>query len=445
MTISVRFAPSPTGNLHIGNLRAALLNFLYARKHDGRFWLRLDDTDNERSRPEYAANIEQSLGWAGITWDRFTRQSDRLAEYEAAAETLKAAGRLYPAYETAEELALKRKGRLAQGLPPIYDRAALTVSDADTRRYEAEGRKPHWRFKLAPGTIEWPDIVHGMLKFDAATMSDPVLIREDGSPLFILSGVVDDAEFGITHIIRGDDHITNTAVQIQIFEALGAPIPVFAHFSQLVDAEGGKLSKRKGGLGIMELEEQGYEPLAIVNLLARLGTADPVEARTALQDVIDGFELTHFSKSAARLDFEELDRINARILHAMPFVDAQPRLTARGMAAMEETFWLSVRGNLTKFSDIDTWWQVAEGPVTSMIEDADFAAAAAELLPPEPWDDTIWGAWTAALKEKNRQIGQGFVFALAPCVDRAGTRARNACAIAADRTRTGLGKVEWRE
>jgi glutamyl-tRNA synthetase len=251
-----------------------------------------------------------------------------------------------------------------------------------------------------------------MLKFDAATMTDPVLIREDGSPLFILSGVVDDAEFGISHIIRGDDHITNTAVQIQIFEALGAAIPVFAHFSQLVDAEGGKLSKRKGGLGIMELHEQGIEPLAIVNLLARLGTADPIEAHTTMQDVIDGFELTHFSKSAARLDMEELARLNAKILHAMPFADAQPRLTARGLAAMEESFWLAVRGNLSLFADIDNWWQVAVGPVKPMIDDRDFIATAASLLPQDPWDDTTWGAWTAALKAQTAKSGKGLFLPL---------------------------------
>jgi glutamyl-tRNA synthetase len=411
MTVNLRIAPSPTGRLHIGNLRTALVNYLYARKHDGRFWLRLDDTDVERCKPEYAADIEHVLGWLGLTWDRFARQSDRLDRYAEAAEALKASGRLYPAYETPEELALKRKGRLAQGLPPTYDRAALNMDDATRVRMETT-RKAHWRFRLNPGIVEWPDVVHGMLRFDSSTMSDPVLIREDGSPLFILSGVVDDAEFNITHVIRGDDHITNTAVQIQIFEALGAAIPVFAHLPLLLDAEGGKLSKRLGSVSVSELIETGIEPMALANLLARLGTSDPVEPFTDILSLVEGFELTHFNRAAARLDIADLERLNAKVLHNTPFIDVQPRLTARGLADMDEAFWLAVRGNLQTFADIDTWWQVAEGPVTPIVEDAGFADLAAQHLPQEPFDDTTWSAWTNALKAASGRAGKALFMPL---------------------------------
>jgi glutamyl-tRNA synthetase len=412
MTISVRYAPSPTGRVHIGNLRPALINYLYARKHGGLFWLRLDDTDSERSKPEYAAEIEHMLNWVGLTWDRYARQSDRMAEYAAAAETLKAAGRLYPAYETPEELSLKRKTQLSQGLPPVYDRAALSLTEADIARLEGEGRKPHWRFRMNPGIIEWPDLVHGMVRFDAAVLGDPIVIREDGNPLFVLSGVVDDAEFGITHVLRGDDHIANNALQIQIFEALGAPIPVFAHTPLLVDADGGKLSKRLGALSLAEMRDQGIEPMALASLLARLGTSDPIEPFTDMNALVEGFDLSHFNRAAARFDMVELQRLSAKELHNMPFLDAQPRLTARGLADMTEEFWLAVRGNLTLFADIDHWWQVAEGPIDAAIEDRDFLRQAAGLLPEAPWDETTWGLWTNAVKVETGKSGKALFMPL---------------------------------
>ncbi len=406
MTISVRYAPSPTGRIHIGNLRPALINYLYAQKHGGLFWLRMDDTDTERSSPKHAAEIEHMLNWVGITWDRFARQSDRMAEYEAAAETLKASGRLYPAYETQDELALKRKSQLSRGLPPAYDRTALALSESDRRRLEDEGRRPHWRFRMEPGSIEWPDLVHGIMRFDASALGDPIVIREDGRPLFILSGVVDDVEFGITHILRGDDHIANTASQMQIFEALGAPIPVFAHTPLLVDADGGKLSKRLGALSLAEMREQGIEPMALASLLARLGTSDPVEPFTDMLSLVAGFDLSHFSHAAARFDIVELQRLSGKILHNTSFMEAQPRLTARGLASMDEAFWLAVRGNLTVFADIDQWWQVAEGPVTPVSDDPAILQAAAALLPEEPWDEATWNTWTTAVKAATGKKGR---------------------------------------
>jgi glutamyl-tRNA synthetase len=413
MSISVRFAPSPTGLLHVGNMRLALINYLYAKKHEGKFWLRLDDTDEERSKPEYATEIEHALGWVGLAWDRFTKQSDRMAQYAAAAEQLKASGRLYPAFETPEELSLKRKARLSQGLPPIYDRSALAIAESDRERYAAEERRAHWRFKLEPGLIEWPDLVHGHMKFDAETMSDPVVIREDGRPLFILSGAVDDAEFGITHIIRGDDHIANTAVQIQIFKALDAAIPVFAHLPLLLDAEGDKLSKRLGSLSIKQLrEEEGIEPLALASLLAKLGTSDPIEPRASLDQLVREFDLSKVNHASSRFDYVELERLSAKVLHKLRYADVVPRLTARGLTDLDEHFWQAVQGNLTRFSDIDLWWQIAQGPVTPTIQDREFASIAARLLPPEPWDDKTWETWTVALKEETGRSGKALFLPL---------------------------------
>jgi glutamyl-tRNA synthetase len=402
MTVAVRFAPSPTGRLHVGSLGRALINYLYARKHDGKFWLRLDDTDQARSRPEFVEDIEQTLAWCGLEWDHYVRESDRFDRYEQVAEELKAKGRLYPAYETVEELALKRKAKLSQSLPPVYERA----TPENIQRYEAEGRKPHWRFQLIEKPVEWPDIVHGPMKFNALTMSDPVVIREDGTPLFIFTGVVDDADFGITHVIRGDDHIANTAVQIQIFEAIDAPVPVFTHLPLLMDADGQKLSKRVGSLSVAELREQEIEAMALLSLLAKLGTSDPIEPRANLVQLIEEFDLTRFNRAAVRFDMVELERLSAKVLHMMEYVDAQPRLTARGLADLTEEFWLAVRGNLTKFSDIDTWWQVAEGPVTPVIADEAIMVAALAELPAEPWDETSWETWTKAVKASTGKTGR---------------------------------------
>ena len=402
MTVAVRFAPSPTGRLHVGSLGRALINYLYARKHDGQFWLRLDDTDQARSKPEFVEDIEQTMAWAGLEWNHYVRESDRFDRYDEVAAELRAAGRLYPAYETVEELALKRKAKLSQSLPPVYEPA----SSENTSRYEAEGRKPHWRFKLNAEPVEWPDVIHGPMKFNAQTMSDPVVIREDGVPLYMFTSVVDDADFGMTHVIRGDDHIANTAIQIQIFAAMGAPIPVFAHLPMLTDPDGHKLSKRVGSLSVAELREQEVEAMALVSLLAKLGTSDPVEPRANLQQLVDEFDLTKFNRAAVKFDMAELERLSAKVVHSLDYMAAQPRLTARGLADLSEEFWLAVRGNLAKFSDIDLWWQVAEGPITPMISDEEFMQAALAALPPEPWTADTWGSWTSALKATTGKKGR---------------------------------------
>ncbi|TNC11743.1 glutamate--tRNA ligase [Methylobacterium terricola] len=396
----VRFAPSPTGFLHIGNARPALFNALFARREGGRFWLRLDDTDTARSTPAFAAAIEEDLGWLGIVPDGMFRQSERLAIYDAAAERLKAAGRLYPAYETAEELERRRRRQLGRGLPPVYDRAALTLTDEERAAFEAEGRRPHWRFRLDPGTVTWDDLVRGPCHVEADSLSDPVLIREDGSYLYTLPSVVDDAETGVTHVIRGEDHVTNTAVQIQIFSALGAPVPVFAHHNLLTTASGEGLSKRLGHLSLRGLRESGYEPMAVAALAVLTGSAEAVRPVSDLDELAALVDLAHVSRAPAKFDEHELDGLNARVVHALPSAAVAERLTALGVAPERaQAFWEVVRANLTRVSDAAEWWRVVEGPVTPVTgETPDLLAVARQALPPEPWDATTWKRVTEAVR-----------------------------------------------
>jgi len=403
--IAVRFAPSPTGLLHIGNIRPALFNWLFARKHGGRFVLRLDDTDLARSREEYADAIREDLQWLGLAWDEEVRQSDRLALYAEAVEKLRAADRLYPAYETPDELDRRRKRQRAQGLPPIYDRAALTLSDEDRAKLEAEGRKPHWRFKLDHREVAWDDLIRGAQTIDAGSLSDPILVREDGTYLYTLPSVVDDIALGITHVIRGEDHVANSGAQIQIFEALGGPVPQFAHHNMLVGAEGESLGKRLGTLSIRQMREEGLEPLAILSHSAAIGTSDAVDAHQNLDELIESFDLAKVSRAPARFDMEELRGVNARLLHARPFEAVADELTTLGVGGGED-FWLAVRGNVVVLSDALEWWQVVEGPITPVIEDEELCKAAAGLLPPQPWDAATWKAWTDAVKAETGKKGR---------------------------------------
>lgn len=392
----VRFAPSPTGYLHIGNARPALFNWLFARRHRGRFLLRYDDTDTARSKPEYAAAIAEDLGWLGILPDQVIRQSERLAIYDAAAERLRAAGRLYACYETPDELDRRRKRQLARGLPPIYDRAALTLTAEQKAALEAEGRRPHWRFLLEARAVAWDDLVRGPSHVDCASLSDPVLVREDGSYLYTLPSVVDDIETGVTHVIRGEDHVTNTAVQAQIFEALGAALPVFGHHNLLTTASGEGLSKRLGHLSLRGLRDAGVEPLAVAALAVLVGTSDAVRPVESLDELAGLVELAHVSRAPAKFDEHELETLSARTLHQMPFAAAAERLAAAGIGG-GEAFWLAVRGNLARFDEATLWWRVVAGPVTPVIADAAFAAKAAALLPAEPFDATSWKSWTQAV------------------------------------------------
>ena len=407
----VRFAPSPTGFLHIGNARTALLNALFARREGGTFVLRLDDTDLARSREEFAKAIREDLAWLGVPPDREVRQSDRFPLYAAAAERLKAAGRLYSAYETPDELEFRRKRQLARGLPPVYDRAALKLSEDDRRQLEAEGRRPHWRFLLDRRTVAWTDLVRGDSHVDCASLSDPVLVREDGTYLYTLPSVVDDVDLSVTHVIRGEDHVTNTAVQIQIFEALGAPPPAFAHHNLLTTASGEGLSKRLGHLSLKGLREAGFEPQAVASLAVLVGSAEavrPVKDPAELARLVD---FAHISRAPARFDEAELDELNARLVHDMPFAEARPRLKALGIGG-GEAFWLAVRANLGKVAHAAGWWRVVAGPIAPVIEDADFAAKASALLPPEPWDEGTWRTWTDAVKAATGRKGRALFMPL---------------------------------
>lgn len=403
----VRFAPSPTGLLHVGNIRAALFNWLYAKQQGGTFILRLDDTDRARSRAEFEQGIERDLAWLGLDWARKEKQSDRLAHYDTARDHLIATGRLYPCYETPEELEFKRKRLLAQGRPPVYDRAALKLSDDDRRRLEGEGRRPHWRFKLVAEEVRWDDLVRGAQHVDEASQSDPVLVRADGTYLYSFTSVVDDIAFAITHVIRGEDHVTNTGAQIQMFQALDATVPVFAHLPLLVDAAGGGLSKRTGSLSVADLRERGIEAFAISALLARLGTADAVEPVASLDALVASVDFARVGRAAARFSEDELAQLSARTLHLLPYVTVKARLAAID-SDLGEAFWLAVRGNLATLSDAGDWARVVNGPVAPVLEDPAFLAEATALLPTDPWDETSWKTWTGAVAtatgRKGRQL-----------------------------------------
>lgn len=405
----LRFAPSPTGRIHIGNGRTAILNWLYARKNGGKFVLRYDDTDVERSKVEFAEGIAVDLDWLGITPDRVEYQSKRFAAYDAAAERLKATGRLYPCYETADELERRRKRQLARHQPPVYDRAALKLSDEERQALEAEGRKPHWRFNLEHRIVEWTDLIRGPQHIDTTNLSDPVLVREDGTYLYTLPSVVDDIDFGITHVIRGEDHVVNTAVQIEIFEALAGTVPSFAHHSLLTGADGQGLSKRLGSLAIASLRDEGLEAMAVVSHAALLGTSDSIHPCIDYRELIDGFDLGKLSRAPARFDDNELRGLNARLLHMLPYEAVKARLTHG-----EEAFWLAVRGNLTLFADVGAWWTIVAGDITPVIagEDRDFIATAAQLLPPSPWSSETWKTWTEAVKTKTGRKGKALFMPL---------------------------------
>ena len=405
----VRFAPSPTGRIHIGNARTALMNFLFARKYHGQFILRFDDTDVARSKEEYAAAIESDLAWLGVVPDAVVRQSQRFGLYDAAAEKLRAPGRLYPAYETNEELERRRRRQQARGLPPIYDRAALQLTAADRARLEAEGRRPHWRFRLDPTIVRWDDLVRGESHIDCASLSDPVLVREDGTYLYTLPSVVDDMDLAVSHIIRGEDHVTNTAVQIQLFEAFAGQgsAPLFGHHNLLTSVSGEGLSKRSGALSIAALREEGIEPLAVAGCAVLIGTSDSVHPVHSLDALAAELDLQHVSRTQARFDPAELRSLSARTLHQMSFEDARERLTAAGIAGDKaEDFWLAVRGNLTSFGEVAEWWRVIAGEIAPRIEDADVLAAARETLPQEPWDEATFGRWMALLKERVDRKGK---------------------------------------
>lgn len=403
---TVRYAPSPTGRLHLGNARPALINWLFARANAGRYILRLDDTDTARSTEAFARGIEEDLAWLGVTPDFKVRQSDRTALYDTARDKLIAAGRLYPAYETEQELDTKRARARLLNRPPIYDRAALNLTPEQIAKYEAEGRKPHWRFRLDGRPVQFNDLIKGPQTVNTASMSDPVLVRADGSYLYTLPSVVDDIDLAITHVIRGEDHVSNTGTQIEIFEALGGKVPTFAHHNLLTGAEGEGLSKRIGSLSLGELREAGYEPMAVAIEAVLTGTSLPLEPHANLDELAGVFSLSAVSHGSARFDPAELASLNTRILHQMPYETARPRLEPLGLAS--EPLWLALRGNLSVFGDIADLATLVSGPVTPVIapDDRDYLAAARDLLPAEPWDETTWSKWTDALKAATGRKGR---------------------------------------
>ncbi|RAI59188.1 glutamate--tRNA ligase [Roseicella frigidaeris] len=409
--MKLRFAPSPTGFLHVGNARAALVNWLLARQRGGRVLLRLDDTDTERSRAEYAEALEEDLRWLGLDWDEQFRQSDRLPLYQAAAERLKQAGRLYPCFESEEELRYKREQQLRQKRPPIYDRGALRMTPEQYERALANGKVPYWRFLLETREVTWQDGVLGPRRVKLPSLSDPVLVRADGTPLYTFTSVVDDLESGITHILRGEDHVTNTGVQIDLWQALGGDPArlAFAHLPLLTDADGGPLSKRLGSLSLRQLRRDGIEPAALAGYLAALGTAqDPVAGMP--RDLVAGFRLEAISKSPARFDIGQLLALNRRHLHGASFESVRAQLPA----GADEAFWQAIRGNLDLLSEARAWFEVARGSVVPPPQPGEeaYLRDALAALPPAPWDATSWGAWTAALKAATGRKGKALFLPL---------------------------------
>ncbi|QDG78094.1 glutamate--tRNA ligase [Labrenzia sp. PHM005] len=423
MTVTVRFAPSPTGHIHIGNSRPALYNWLYAKKMGGRFILRFDDTDLERSRQEYANSIEVDLRWLGIDPDVIERQSARVESYDAAAQKLKDAGLLYPCYETPDELERRRSRQRALGRPPVYDRAGLKQTEEERAAFEAEGRKAHWRFVLPNHDgnpfqtkrtdVTWTDLCRGEQTVDLASMSDPVLIRADGSYLYTLPSIVDDIDMGVTHIIRGEDHVSNTGVQIAIFEALGATAPIFGHHNLLTTRDGEGLSKRKGALSIGSLRESGFEAMSVCSLAVLTGTSQAVEAVATMDALVEKFDLTSVSRSSAKFDPEDLKGLNSRLVHDMSYAQVKNRLDGLDIGG-GEAFWLTIRGNCETVADAKGYWQIVGGPVESRIEDEDqdFIAKAKEMLPDGDITSDTWGAWTSALKAETGRKGRGLFMPL---------------------------------
>ena len=411
MSTIVRFAPSPTGYLHVGNIRSACMNWLYARKTGGRLILRLDDTDDLRSTQEFADGIEQDLSWLGLDYDQLERQSDRLSRYQAALEKLAGLGLAYPCYETAEELDLKRKLALARGRPPVYDRAALRLTEAERQKLEAEGRKPHWRFKLSGQPVVWTDMIRGPVSIDSTSLSDPVMVREDGRFLYLLASVVDDMDMGVTHVIRGEDHVTNSGVQIEMFLALGGQSPALGHFALLTAANGAGLSKRNGALAIRDLRDEGIEAMTILSLISKLGTSDPITPFTDHAALVADFDLAKLSRAPARFDPEALRALNAKVLHHTTYEQVKTRLDllAPGAGA---AFWDAVRGNLSRLDEAGEWWGVVHAALTPIIQDEGLLGQALGLLPEGVIDEETWPRWTSALSKASGIKGRGLFMPL---------------------------------
>jgi glutamyl-tRNA synthetase len=415
MTTVTRFAPSPTGYIHVGNLRTALMNYLIARKTGGTFILRLDDTDQERSKQEYIDGLMRDLEWLGLTWDRVERQSLRLDRYYAEAERLKADGKLYECFESPTELDLKRKKQLNMGKPPVYDRASLHLSEEEKAAMRAEGREGYWRFKLDLERIEWTDGIIGPISIDAASVSDPVLIKAGGQVLYTFASSVDDTDMGVTNIVRGADHVTNTATQIQIIKALGGTPPSFAHHSLLTGAQGEELSKRIGALSLRDLRESGIAPEALLSMMARLGSSQPVELRMTLDEIAEGFDLSQFGSAPTKFDPADLVPLTRARNQQLPFSDVAEQIKALGISDDQaEKFWAVASQNIDRLSDLDHWADLCLNGAEPVIEaeDADFVREALAILPAQPFTETTWKDWTTAVKEATGRKGKGLFMPL---------------------------------
>ncbi|MBQ8869839.1 MAG: glutamate--tRNA ligase [Alphaproteobacteria bacterium] len=397
--IKVRFAPSPTGYMHIGNIRTALFNWLWAKKMGGKFMLRIDDTDSVRSKKEYEDYLRESLVWLGLTWEEEARQSARFEHYNEVTQKLIQQGRIYPCYETAEELEFKRKRAFAKGLPPIYDRQALNYTQEDIAKFEAEGRKPHYRFKLIQGEIAWNDVVRGWVKYEAQNLSDTIIIREDGSYLYHLPSVIDDCDFGITHIVRGEDHVTNTASQIQMFEAIGGKVPTFAHLPLLTGKEG-KLSKRLGSLGVKDLKDNGVENMTICSFLAKLGTSEAIEPFYSLEDLAQSLDFSKIGRSQPKFDEEELKHFNLKYIHTLPYETVKDRVF------VDEDFWEKIKANLEKVEDYKVWNNICNDQIEPVVEDTNFTSQAAKLLPQDNWNCDTFSVWINEVKTATGKKGK---------------------------------------
>ena len=408
MPTVTRFAPSPTGYIHVGNLRTALMNWLITRKAGGTFILRLDDTDQERSKQEYADGIMEDLDWLGLHWDRVEKQSLRMGRYAEAADQLRANGRFYECFESPVELDLKRKKQLNMGKPPVYDRAALKLTDAERARLRLD-RAGYWRFLLDQNRIEWPDGILGPISIDAASVSDPVLIRADGQVLYTFASSVDDIDMGVTSIVRGADHVTNTATQIQIMQAMGGTPPAFAHHSLLTGPQGEALSKRLGTLSLRDLRAQGVEPMALLSMMARLGSSQPIVLAHSLDELIDGFDLSSFGAAPTKFDADDLFPLTRAHVQALPLPAVADQIRALGVPDdLAADFWHVAKGNITVLADLASWWTLFSEGAEPLIdpEDADFVAQAMALLPPKPWTTETWGAWTTLVKDATGRKGK---------------------------------------
>jgi glutamyl-tRNA synthetase len=406
VTILTRFAPSPTGRLHVGNARTALINWLFARAAGGRMLLRIDDTDRDRSDPTLVPVIDDYLRWLGLDWDLAVRQSERNDRYEEAFRALQEAGRVYACYETPEELAAKRTAARELGRPPVYDRAGRDLTAADRRALEAEGRRPHWRFSLPEEPIRFDDLIQLEKRFEPEALSDPVVRRADRSFIFLFASAVDDRAFAVSHVVRGEDHVSNTAVQIALMAALGGPIPLFAHLPLLVDESGSPLSKRLASLDLGTLRGCGIEPAALASYLAALGTSAAPRLIETSAELVDGFNIEAYGRSAPRFDPGALARHSTATLRNLSFAVVAPRLQALGLGAVDERFWAAVRANIERLDDVRRWWAICHEPLVPLIDDPAFLEDAATLLPAEPLDQDAAAAWLEAVRERTGRRGK---------------------------------------